>query len=176
MPVCPACAFDPHPGSRFCGRCGAAIAPMPAPAVQGLGQYAHLRGIGGWLFLLAFSLAVSPIVVAGDAVRTLPTLSNKDGLFAIGILALYFLRNVVTFAALLLLNWLFYNRKRVFPRAMIGYFVWIVGTRLLEALFLFGAPEGRRAIPRLLILPIVSALIWVPYLLVSRRVKGTFIF
>ncbi len=170
---CPACALQLSSPSRFCPRCGAAFPPPPIPT--SFNHDTHLEGIGGWLLLLAFSLAITPIILSGNAVRSLHTFSGTDGLVGLGVGAIYLLRNVVTFLGLLLLNWLFYTRKKVFPRAMLAYYVWIIGTRLLEALFLSGAPEGRSALPRLLVLPIINALIWIPYLLVSRRVKVTFV-
>jgi len=173
MITCPACALELPSPSRFCPRCGAAF-PLNSIPVY-FNPDAHLEGIGGWLLLMAFGLAIAPIAVAGNAVRSLHTLSGRDGAIIFGFSSFLLLRSVASFVALLLLNWLFYTRKSVFPRAMLGYYVWIIGSRLLAALFLSAAPEGRRALPLLLIFPIINAAIWVPYLLVSHRVKATFV-
>jgi len=183
MPTCLACSIGLQPGSRFCPRCGSALlafnpnGPLPRFSPP-LHPSARLEGIGGWLIFMAVSLAVTPLFVARKIVHTDLAVFHGGGIIGASVVGSFFvLKDFVTLAALLLMNWLFYTRKQAFPRAMIGYFIWVIGTHLLEALMSVSLHISLHssAWVRLFWSPIFSAAIWVPYLLISRRVKATFV-
>jgi hypothetical protein len=181
MPTCPACALGNHPAARFCSRCGAAMivaAPLPvANNIASFSPYAHLEGISGWLILIAISLVSIPFFVVRNAILIdLPILKHGTvGGSLIGLL--FLLKNATILFALVLLNWLFYTKNRVFPKSMIAFHLGMLGVHVLEHVA-YAALSPQSAVPYLsrpVLSSILSCLIWISYLLISRRVKATFI-
>jgi hypothetical protein len=99
--------------------------PMPArPPIFSSGD--DLHGIGGWLLLSAFGLALSPFMIAHGVYADLRILYGaryQPGLTTYPALAGLVLFEAVTnsmfLAALLALNYLLYSRKRTFPMWMV---------------------------------------------------------
>jgi len=181
MPICPACASELHPGSRFCSRCGTVLIPGASnPAAlppAGPLQFRNLNGIDGWLILIAISLAFTPFVIARRILRTdLPIMLAYGTLAAHSVGVAFVVRNLMTIAGLVLINILFYLKRRTFPLAMIVYWVWQILTHLGEFALYATVLQERNATTIMRILsPLIGAAIWIPYLLLSRRVKATFV-
>lgn len=179
MPSCPACSFGNHPAARFCSRCGAAIgAPphLPAANFAPPNPYVHLEGIAGWLIVMAISLCLTPLFVLRNAILTdLPILKHATlGASLVGLVFLF--KNAVVFLSLILLNWLFYAKRRAFPKSMIAFELGLLGVHILEHIAKAALSPGL-AVPYLsgpVFGSLLSCLIWIPYLLNSRRVKATF--
>ena len=162
------------------------IPPPPPPSSEAK----RYEGLGGWLILVAIGLIITPLRLGVDGVRIfLPLfapekwhLINTPGseLYHpyLGPLLIYEVAGNTTTAlfALVMLG-LFFSRKRFFLKLMILYLA-------VNALFVFGdhvlvrqvfpgmatSPQGIRELARVT----AGCLIWIPYLLVSKRVKATF--
>jgi hypothetical protein len=167
-------------GVRFCARCGTAInflPPVPATQYPISQPYPHLKGIGGWLVVVAFILALSPIAVIQSMLQTdIPRLEHAGSPGGALLWSIFLLRNIVVFAALLVLNWLFYSERKSFPRAMIAYLLGLIVLGILQC-FVDAAfvPDQAVRANFSLALRVLHAAIWIPYYLRSRRVKATFI-
>jgi len=137
------------------------------------------------LVLFAIGLVLGPLSVA-RAIYTanLPFLSDsKNQAFlsshpaAAALVFSEILMNTTFIVFLLFLNYQFFTRKRAFPISMIFYRIVHFGGLLVSHLLfqeLFKSADlsrGSAAIGRSLI----GAFIWIPYLLLSRRVKATFV-
>ena len=148
---------------------------MPIAPISNL--YAHREGIGGWLILIAFSLGVTPFAVIQSVLQLdIPYLAHSVNFGSTLLWSLYLLKHVLIFLALLFLNWLFYSERRTFPRAMIAYYIAMVVLGILECFIAFASlHETTFRTTFVLIIRILSAAVWIPYFVVSRRVKATFI-
>jgi len=184
MLVCPACFLEFRTAVRFCSRCGAALVVRPqAPSLSKVYPIPfvaspHLEGISGWLLLVAISLAITPYYVVRNAVRIdVPLLIDHGTLGAALVGSLFLLKNAVTLSFLTVLNWLFYRKKSVFPVAMIAFHVYVLIVHILEHIA-HAALSPHSASPLIsapVLFSLISCVLWIPYLLLSRRVKATFV-
>ncbi|WP_223669757.1 DUF2569 domain-containing protein [Kangiella shandongensis] len=152
----------------------------------------HLKGIGGWLILVAIGVTLSPFILVADAYST-----YKD-LFSIGSFelltdpsspsyiphfgALIYGEIIINGLFILLglvLIYLFYSQHHHFP---LLYMILAIAT---PTFLLVDAWAAAKVLPqmemfdeettRLLTRSIITVAIWVPYMLVSERVKQTFV-
>jgi len=149
-------------------------------------------GIGGWLFLIAIGLIVSPLLNIKTIWDSLGLVRSVDwshiaSVSHLGVVALVLwellVQSFMVIASVVLL-YLFTLKKRTFPKLWITYIWILVLLSLVPAGFAAlmanaGAPgvttkaaaqEIAETIKVLLI-----AIIWTPYFLRSRRVKNTFV-
>lgn len=166
----------------------------PQPALAGapaatpfsnvlLDDVSHLQGIGGWLILVAIGLVLGPIVVFGQtlislvpvlfAEQTQHFLETHPALHAIIIGEV--VTNAIFVAILVWLNFLFFTKKRAFPSFMIFYLVFQVVITVADGYAAFRLMPSHAQVGMAAARAIIGACIWIPYLLVSRRVKLTFI-
>jgi len=121
------------------------------------------KGLGGWLILVGIGLVVNLLqYFAAFVVIGKEPASSISPFFVI----LLILATVLSLCAVLL----FFYKSRHFPQAFIGLIV--VG------FFVTAATKAQfpgLEIARDLIVQVLAALIWIPYILKSRRVKNTFI-
>lgn len=152
----------------------------------------ELRGIGGWLILVAIGIVITPFQILKDigeeaaalyANGTYELLTNPESsayspFWEPYIRAETFI-NGITLLASIVLIFIFFAKKRFFPKLYIIFLVvsavlLVMGTLILKLSFpeidVFDS-ETTRAFVR----AGVSVGIWVPYLLVSKRVKATFV-
>jgi hypothetical protein len=154
------------------------VQPPVAPPVFSSGD--DLHGIGGWLLLSACGLAISPFMIAHSVYTDLhilygvqfqPGLSIHPGLA--GLVLFEAVTNSMFLAAVLALNYLLYNRKRIFPASMVAFLaaqiVWVLVDHLMA---LHYNPHSNWT-P--LFRSIGAGLIWIPYFLQSQRVELTFV-
>src|SRR4051812_27895348 len=130
MPFCLNCAVESAPGMRYCARCGSALQQVPVPFVPTTAMAMprpDLEGIGGWLILLAFALAIAPLITARTIIKIdLPAFLGH-GAFAHHFAGLVLLiKSMVTLVGLTVLNYLFYAKRRIFPVANMIYFGWLL--------------------------------------------------
>ncbi|HTV41969.1 MAG TPA: DUF3857 domain-containing protein [Candidatus Sulfotelmatobacter sp.] len=162
-------------------------APMPPPLdASGV----QLSGLGGWLILPAIGLFLSPLrafmAVAGNASVYAPetwhTLTDPSGAAYNGLwaplLILEFLSNltIMVFAILLLI--LFFQRRRIFPVLFIVFLVFVAVTTTIDHFSVQLIPAAAKQAGDSttdLTQCYVPCLIWIPYMLNSRRVKSTFL-
>ena len=162
-----------------------AMANVAVPAAKpGFKMFSDLNRIGGWLILVAFGLVVSPFACLNTIITEYPVLTGGQYQPAPGehvsfatLITLEIAINAVFIAGLLCLNFLFFTKKKIFPKWMIVY---LVAQIFLSVADLTAAAAGlsSAAAPAMiagLVRPIVAALIWIPYFSTSRRVKATFV-
>jgi transglutaminase-like putative cysteine protease len=146
-------------------------------------------GLGGWLILVGIGVTVSPFRILGTIWETLPsygaaTWSNLttpgaasyNALWA-PILMFELIGNISMLVLSGLLIWLYFRRMRQFPIVYIGVGIlsWVfVASDLALAGFVSPAPpEPTNWIREFARLPMT--LIWMLYMLRSRRVRNTFV-
>ncbi|WP_439815818.1 DUF2569 domain-containing protein [Zavarzinia sp. CC-PAN008] len=136
------------------------------------------RGIGGWLILPAIGTFLGPVLwgfYGLSAAMTLTAMPADAPLTAL--IVMEAIGNLALFALNLWALFLLAGRRRGFPRAFIivavGGFVLAVvdGAWAMSLLGESVAQPAWQQIIRSAIFPAV----WVPYMLVSRRVRNTFI-
>lgn len=152
----------------------------------------ELKGLGGWLVLVGIGVVISPIGLLATVVPTykpifedgtweaLTTVGSEAytpfiGSLLIGEIAF----NTIMIAASVYLIYLFFSKHYLFPKLYIGIVAaslifipldaWIV-TKVFPGEPMFD-PETTKEFMRSL----VAGVIWVPYMLVSKRVQATFV-
>lgn len=147
-------------------------------------------GIGGWLYLVAVGLCLTPIRIAAEIVNGLRPLdpATWQAVTTPGTRAYHSLfgplivGELVVNAALLIwagaLLYLFFAKRRSFPVVMITFMITrvIVQAADLGVALVIPATAARigPAVYAALALAILVTLIWVPYFIRSRRVEATF--
>lgn len=137
------------------------------------------KGIGGWLVLPAIGTVIAPFVLAfgaKDVFSVLPQMALfEDKLKAV--ISAEVIANAVLIAWALWTIYLLFKHKRQFPRAFCYLFIGALALSVFDlaaAAAMFGStpsPNDIRDIGR----TVVSCLVWVPYMLISKRVKNTFV-
>lgn len=149
------------------------------------------KGLGGWLILVGIGLALSPVLTIWVLSTSVPIFLNGSwtALTTPGseaynplwgpILIFEIVGNIGFLAAGLWLLVLFFRRSQRFPEL----FIWLAFLSL--AFIIIDAWFGSLVIPdepmidadtrRSLAASIRDIVIWVPYMLVSKRVKNTFV-
>jgi hypothetical protein len=149
----------------------------------------HLIGLRGWLILAGLTLVLNPFLIGFtlgklspvyslDSWRSLtdPAASSYHALWA-PMLLFELLGNLTLLALSILLIVLFFQRRRIFP---ILFIITLLFGAAIATVDHFGAQQIPRVAQatRGLSEPIpsyVACLLWIPYMLVSRRVKATFV-
>lgn len=151
------------------------------------------QGLGGWLILPALGLIIMPIrmllLLHSDflpifteghwEVLTTPGSEVYHHLWA-PYLIFELVSNLAFIAFDLVLVYLFFTRSYRFPRLMIIYLlsnaIFVVGDFFLGDLIPFIAeqPTDMETIKEV-VRTVIGTCIWVPYFLVSKRVKNTFV-
>jgi transglutaminase-like putative cysteine protease len=162
----------------------------PPPSLMGSADE-RLRGIGGWLILVAVGLVARPILSVVAIAGMAPQLSavawrgltdpSSAAYQAAGAPVLLFelAANIALAVASVLLTVFFFQRRRAFPRAFIAmlvaqalvYLADIAGTNLVPG----DGPAWSASSIQLTVSTLVSSVVWILYLLRSRRVKLTFV-
>lgn len=196
--LCSSCGSRIPEGAQVCVHCGAAgsapaaiaaepaassnTAPVSAPLFSSVES---LDGLSGWLILVGFGLVVSPFVTLSTLVtvnlpflynaKYQPFLSSHPALA--GLLLFEVITNIIFILGVLALNFLFFTKRKAFPTFMIIYLATQCCLILFDALATHvllpstNLAGSYAAIAR----PFMAALIWIPYFLISRRVKATFV-
>lgn len=156
---------------------------------DGASETQFLNGLSGWLILLAGMLWVTllgavlqaisdaPQIIRGDlwVEYTTPGRAAYHPLWAM-LLVLDWGSNLFALVLIPVLLTLFFQRKKLFPTVMFWTllaFVALVALRFGMADRISFLKGGGIAMP--LFLAVFKALVWIPYLRLSRRVKVTFV-
>ncbi|CAC9583847.1 hypothetical protein [uncultured Gammaproteobacteria bacterium] len=151
----------------------------------------NLEGLGGWLILVGLGIVFSPVRIIAMIfpiysemfsngpweVLTTPGTEAYNPLWGpilIGEISI----NGALVIAWLFIAFLFFSKKKAFPKWYIGILLFTLSVIFIDALAIKSVmpnepvfdPETIKEIGRTLI----ATLIWVPYMLVSKRVKATF--
>jgi Protein of unknown function (DUF2569). len=138
-----------------------------------------LNGIGGWLIPVAIGLAIAPFLSLRGIYRDFRLL-NASGYSALeayrglAVLVLFeAITNTIYFLSEIGLNILFYRHKKTFPGWMITFYCAQIFFTFADHVAAIHYSPGGSFIP--LIRTTLGAAIWIPYYLVSQRVKATFV-
>ena len=156
------------------------------------GKQQHPSGLGGWLILVAIGLVISPlrlgamilqifVPVFTDGTWGILTTPGSELYHALWAPLLIFelLGNLGFIVAYIVLAILFFRKSRFFPKTYITiavlnlFFIFLdawLGSLVLQDEPMFD-PETAREIGRSL----VAFAVWVPYMVVSKRVENTFV-
>ncbi|HXR37643.1 MAG TPA: DUF2569 domain-containing protein [Terracidiphilus sp.] len=155
-----------------------ATTPPEAAPMFAMGN--GLSGIGGWLILVAIGLAVGPFFRLRGIVTDSQFIFNSQYQAAMsarpGLEAIIFyelVTNSFFLAFLLLLNFLFYRKRRSFPAFMIFNLGAQFVTQLIDHLWAMHFSHSGEW--NLVLQTLVAAAIWIPYMLNSVRVEQTFV-
>ena len=152
---------------------------------------ANLEGIGGWLVLVGLGLALAPIQLGGALITSyLPLFTGQSWsvLTTPGTAAYHWMWKpwllLELFGTLFLLIWvvallfLFFGRKRIFPSLMIAFYAANLLLVLFDLVAVSAIPVIGAQIETGSVLQLVKSIllcvIWIPYFLISVRVKKTF--
>jgi hypothetical protein len=152
----------------------------------------QLNGLSGWLILVAIGIVLTPIRIAAFVLpmyfdiftdgtwEVLTTLGSEVySPFWAPILIAEVVINIGLIGLWLYIAFIFFAKKTVFPKVYIGALIFSIAFIIIDAFALTLVlpdepvfdPETMKEISRSLI----SSVIWIPYMLISKRVKATFI-
>ncbi len=150
-------------------------------------------GLGGWLVLVAIGRILGPLVLL-NAIYQIFSVYFKSGMLtqlsdpdsnmysALWKPMAFFelIGNVVLLGLSVLLIVLFFMKKKQFPIVYIGMMVLNVLIMLIDLIFIYQIQKALALDLNItatsqLIAAIVTSGVWIPYMLVSKRVKNTFI-
>ncbi|MGD8841462.1 MAG: DUF2569 domain-containing protein [Gammaproteobacteria bacterium] len=155
-------------------------------------QDQKLKGLGGWLILVGFGVVAAPIRMLTQFVPvympifsdgTFGALIDPDSDYYIPYFGAYIVGEIFCNAIILLasiyLIYLFFSKHHLFPRLYIlivaGSLFFILLDAWVGMYFFPGDPFMDEAMARDFGRVLIGALIWIPYMLVSKRVKLTFV-
>ena len=140
-----------------------------------------LKGIGGWLILPAIATCLSPLFVAKVAFDLLSAMSKGDfSNYTLSFQVLLYVElavNVLLFCAWIYAIVLLFRHRALYPVLVISLMVFALAFAAIETAFLslyFGA-EFKVSDVREFVRGLVSAAIWIPYFVLSKRVQNTFV-
>lgn len=170
--------------------------PSPSPQlsepVNIEGENRGPSGLGGWLILVAIGLIFSPLRLGAFVLVTFvplfqngtwealttPGSEQYNALWA-PILIFELVCNLVFIVAFTVLAVLFFRKSRYFPKTYITFTLLNFGFIVLDTWFAsFVLPNEPLLDPdttREVVRALWGVVIWVPYMMVSKRVKNTFV-
>ena len=151
-----------------------------------------LEGLQGWLILVGFGVIFAPLRII---ITLLPIykeifennywqMLTTPGTDAYNILWAPILLGEISINILLVIAWvyiayLFFTKKKQFPKIYISIVLFTLFFIILDALaikvVLPSEPIFDKDTVKELSRSVISAMIWIPYMLISKRVKATFI-
>jgi len=151
-----------------------------------------LEGIGGWLILVAIGIVVTPIRIIMLIMATYPEIfltgvwealttqgSEAYSPLWAPILIIEILINSGMLLAWLYMAYLFFSKKVVFPKWYIGLavfsLVFIIADAFAIKLVMPSEPVFDPDTIKELMRSLFMVVVWVPYMLISKRVKATFV-
>lgn len=153
-------------------------------------------GLGGWLILVGINIVLAPIKMVIDAYPAYSQAfsSQNWALLTSPESAVYLplwkpvvlgeaAINAMLFLAWFFIAYLFFTKKRIFPKCFIAILCFTLAFILIDAVAI--AETIKSVVPREVIFDketvkqlqtsFVAMMIWVPYMLISKRVKATFV-
>ena len=165
--------------------------PYKAPESLGTeGKQQHPAGLGGWLILVGIGLVISPFRLGAFILQFVPVFT--DGTWEIlttpgseqyhalwaPVLIFELLGTLGFIVAYVVLGILFFRKSRLFPKTYIAIALINLCFIILDAGLGFALPGGTMLAPEAakeMARALVSVAIWVPYMMVSKRVRNTFV-
>ncbi len=185
MTPCPQCQQLVTPGASDCAACGYSFGAAPE-------ENTGPKGIGGWLLLPLLGLIISPIriihqiatelvpVLRSDvwSALTHPASANYHPLWAPAIIfEMAGNAVIVLFGFWVLASFL--TKSSMTPRLLIIWVASFVAIQAIDILLMSQIPMAASQLGagdfRELARAVISAAIWIPYFLKSKRVANTFV-
>jgi hypothetical protein len=152
----------------------------------------NLEGIGGWLILVAIGIIATPISIVMlvmvpftemFSTGVWEALTTQGGEAYSPLWAPVLIGEILINSGILLVSlyvaYLFFSKKVVFPKWFIGLVVFSLAFIIADAyavkLVLPSEPVFDPDIIKELMRSLFVVVVWVPYMLISKRVKATFI-
>lgn len=165
---------------------------MPHPDIPGAAGGKKLEGLGGWLILVGSNVVLSPFVIAARTYKSYAemfasgvwdVLTSPDSMAYHALWAPLAIGEIILNSALILawiyIAFLFFSKRRAFPFWFIAIHIATVCLIVIDTIvvhhILPDAPIFDANTLRELSRPIGAILIWAPYMLMSKRVKSTFL-
>ena len=126
-----------------------------------------ISGIAGWLLLPAIGLVLGPVIAVIVIIVDVRSLPNTPDRYLTAVRANIFKAAVLGAFSLYAAN-SFFRRKKGTSHIMIW---WMVANVLLSVMMIWNYGE---IFVKSFIFAMIQAAIWIPYFLVSKRVKATF--
>lgn len=154
--------------------------------------YPQYQGLGGWLILVGIGIIISPIKIllflfnnllliftSGSLSMLTDPSSEAYSPFWIPLLAFEGIGNIAFLALGVLLIVFFFQKRKMFPKlyiiVLIANIVFLISDELLSNLIPYLAKIEDTGTVSDIVRTVISCLIWIPYMLCSKRVKSTFI-
>jgi|GEM_PF-510548 len=149
-------------------------------------------GLGGWLVLVAIGRILGPLMLLNAIYQVfsiyfksdlLAQLSSPDNRLysALWKPVIFFelIGNILLLGLSVLLIILFFQKKKQFPKAYIGMMLVNILIMLIDLILLYQIQRTLTVDLNItatsqLITAIITSAIWIPYMLISKRVKNTF--
>lgn len=149
-------------------------------------------GFGGPLLLVAIGFAIAPFRTGWDLWQTLAVFLDREAWQTltdrssdvyhplwVPLLTYELIGGIVIFISTLVLAFLFFSRRAILPPAVIAYLIFLAAFNwgdffLIRKIALVQELSGETGL-RAAFASTISACIWVPYFLLSDRVKNTFV-
>ena len=138
----------------------------------------NYKKIGGWLILVAIGLVLSSISVLLYLISdVLPAFSAVPSSQLSGELRIYlFLDLVLNISLLVYIVYvivMFFKRSTAIAKLVISLYILNFAFIIMDRFVFKSISESQWTF--VIIHSVVSSLIWIPYFLISKRVKGTFV-
>ncbi len=149
--------------------------------------------IGGWLVLIAIKLVLSPLFLFVQLYRESSNFLNKSiwqlltsssssthEVASAYIVIFELMYNVVFFVFSILVTILFFKKRTILPRLIIIYYALVFLVPLIDSLALYLFTDLKSSTAEInqetasAVRDFIYCCIWIPYFLISKRVKNTF--
>lgn len=197
---CNECGQEIKSDMKFCTNCGTKIMKQTQDELEdekwknykSTGDPNKYKGLGGWLILVGLGVVFGPFRILAELVKAYKPIF-KDGTWdlltnplseyynpAFKNFAIFeFTVNGVIILASFYMIYLFFSKKTLFPKMFIWLQVISFVFVLLDALIASSIFPDMQAFDaettKTLMRIFIYSAIWIPYMLVSKRVKATFV-
>jgi len=152
----------------------------------------HLKGLGGWLIVVGLGLLIAPISLCiflystyseifTDGIWEMLTMPESEvfvpyfGVMLITEICV----NILLLFAIIYTGYLYFSKNKSFPKWYVGIMVFSIVFIILDAFAVSSILPDTKVFDkdtlRELGRSLLGAMIWIPYMRVSKRVKATFV-
>jgi len=138
------------------------------------------ESIGGWLILVGlgvFLTPINPLIILFGYTESYFVWSTWFDWESSLILTFEIIANSVTFVFGVGLIFAFVRKRKLLPYCFVGFRVWLILVALLDhglVMWLWEEMASQEDV-KVFFKLVVNSMIWCPYMLLSKRVKGTFV-